>query len=157
MSRCSLMMHRWYRHTWTIGIQAIFSSMSLFGRCDPLRSMEEEIAIRDCIQLRHRSHLWATLSKGILMPSLLPRGTALEATLVKAIHADYPPIFDTGPLPDNVTALLLAQCDPNVLGAPSFSPLGAAVRRGEERTVEVLLQYSIRQIHSSGKKEKNFH
>ena len=104
-------------------------------------TMEEEIAIRDCIQLRHRRHLWTILSKGILMPSLLPRGTALEATLVKAIHADYPPIFDTGPLPDNVTALLLAQCDPNVIGTPSFSPLGAAVRRGEERTVEVLLQY----------------
>ena len=48
-------------------------------------TMEEEIAIRDCIQLRRRSHLWTILSKGILMTSLLPRGTAWEATLVKAI------------------------------------------------------------------------
>ena len=28
------------------------------------------------------------------MPSLLPRATALEATLVKAINANYRPIFD---------------------------------------------------------------
>ena len=40
-----------------------------------------------------------------------------------------------------MTALLLAQCDPNVIGNPSLSPLGTAVRRGEERTVEVLLQH----------------
>ena len=71
----------------------------------------------------------------------LSRGTAWEATLVKAINVDYPPTFDTGPLPDSLTTLLLAQCDPNVIGHPSLSPLGTAVRRGEERTVEVLLQY----------------
>ena len=63
---------------------------------------EEEIAIGDCIQLRHRSHLWTILSKGILMTSLLRRGTAWEATLVKAITADYPPTVDTGPLPDSL-------------------------------------------------------
>ena len=102
---------------------------------------DEEIAVRDCIQLRHRSHLWTILSKGILMASLLRQGTAWEATLVKAITADYPPTFDIGPLPDSVTTLLLAQCDPNIIGNPSLSPLGTAIRRGEERTVEVLLQF----------------
>ena len=102
---------------------------------------EEEIAIGDCLQLRHRSHLWNIMSKEIAMTSLLPRGTAWEATLVRAIKADYPPTYDAGPLPDSLTTLLLAECDPNVIGSPSLSPLGAAIRRGENRSVEVLLQH----------------
>ena len=57
----------------------------------------------------------------------------------KAIKGDYPPTFDAGPLPDSLTTLLLAKCDPNVIGSPS--PLGTAIRRGEDRSVEVLLQY----------------
>ena len=69
---------------------------------------EEERAIGDCIQLRHRSQLWNIMSRGLLMTSTLPRGTAGESTLVMAIKADYPPLFDDGPLPDNVTTLLLA-------------------------------------------------
>ena len=81
------------------------------------------------------------MSKGISMTSTLPRGTARESTLVRAIKADYPPTFDDGPLPDSLTTLLLAKCDPNVIGSPSLSPLGTAIRRGEDRTVEVLLQY----------------
>ena len=52
-------------------------------------TQEEANTVDDCIQLRHRSHLWAALSKGILMPSLMRRGTALVATLVKAITVDY--------------------------------------------------------------------
>ena len=36
---------------------------------------------------------------------------------------------------------MLARCDPNIIGNPSLSPLGTAIRRGEERTVEVLLQF----------------
>ena len=75
------------------------------------------------------------------MPSLVRRGTAWEATLVKVITADYPPTFDVGPLPGCLTALMLARCDPNIIGNPSLSPLGTAIRRGEERTVEVLLQF----------------
>ena len=102
---------------------------------------EEEMAIGDCIQLRHRSQLWNTMSKGISMTSTLPRGTARESTLVRAIKADYPPTFDAGPLPDSLTTLLLAKCDPNVIGSPSLSPLGTAIRRGQDRSVEVLLQY----------------
>ena len=104
-------------------------------------TQEEAIAIDDCIQLRHRGHLWTVLSKGILMPSLVRRGTAWEATLVKVITADYPPTFDVGPLPGCLTALMLARCDLNIIGHPSLSPLGTAIRRGEERTVEVLLQF----------------
>ena len=111
--------------------------------CRELRppTKEENIAIGDCIQQRQRSHLWTILSKGIVLTSLVPKGTALEALLVKAINADYPPTYDTGPLPDCVTMLLLAQCDPNIRGNPSLSPLGTAIRRGEEHTVEVLLQF----------------
>ena len=44
-------------------------------------------------------------------------------------------------LPDILQTLLLALCDPNNYGAPPRSPLGAAIRRGEERVVEVLLQH----------------
>ena len=75
------------------------------------------------------------------MTSLLPRGTALESTLVRAIKADYPPLFDDGPLPDSVSTLLLAKCDPNIIGSPPLLPLGTAIRRGEDRAVELLLQY----------------
>ena len=71
----------------------------------------------------------------------LPQGTARKSTLVRAITADYPPMFDEGPLPDILTTLLLAKCDPNTQGAPPRSPLGAAIRRGEEHVVELLLQY----------------
>ena len=100
---------------------------------------EEEMAIGDCIQLRHRSQLWNIMSRGLLMTSTLPRGTARESTLVLAIKADYPPMFDDGPLPDSLTTLLLAKCDPNIMGTPPLLPLGAAIRRGEERSVELLL------------------
>ena len=75
------------------------------------------------------------------MTSLLPRGTAWEATLDRAIKADYPPTYDAGPPPDSLTTLLLPECDPNGIGSPSLLPLGAAIRRGEDRSVEVLLQY----------------
>ena len=104
-------------------------------------TQEEAIAVDDCIQLRHRSHLWTVLSKGILMPSLMRRGTAWVATLVKAITVDYPLTYDVGPLPDCLTALMIARCDPNTIGNPMLSPLGTAIRRGEERTVETLLQF----------------
>ena len=78
--------------------------------CRELRSptKEEIIAIGDSIQLRQRSQLWTLLSKGIVLASLVPRGTSLEALLVKAINVDYPPTYDTGPLPDCVTTLLHA-------------------------------------------------
>ena len=75
------------------------------------------------------------------MPSLMRRGTAWEAILVKAITVDYPLTYDVGPLPNCLTALMIARCDPNVIGSPSLSPLGTAIRRGEERTVETLLQF----------------
>ena len=62
--------------------------------CRELRppTKEEKIAIGDCIQLRHRSHLWTILSKGLFITSLVPRGTALEALLVKAINTHQPTI-----------------------------------------------------------------
>ena len=63
----------------------------------------------------------------------------LGPTVLRVLY--YPPTFDARPLPDSLTSLLLAQCDPNVIGSPSLSPLGIAIQRGEDRTVEVLLQY----------------
>ena len=59
---------------------------------------EERWAIIDCIDVHHRSHLWNIMSRGIHMTSTLPRGTARESTLVRAIATDYPPVFDEGPL-----------------------------------------------------------
>ena len=49
-------------------------------------------------------------------------------------------MFDGGPLPDSLTTLVFAKCD-RILWELLRSPLGAAIRRGEERTVELLLQY----------------
>ena len=65
----------------------------------------------------------------------------MGSTSCQGINVDYPSTYDTGPLPDCVTTLLLAQCDPNIRGNPSLSPLGTAIRRGEEHTVEVLFQF----------------
>ena len=75
------------------------------------------------------------------MVSTLPRGTARDSTLVRAITTDYPPTFDEGPLPDIVTTLLLAMCDPNNQGAPPRSPLEAAIHRDDIHVVETLLQF----------------
>ena len=50
-------------------------------------------------------------------------------------------MYDVGPLPDIVTMLLLAMCDPNDQGAPPRSPLEVAIRRQEAHLVELLLQY----------------
>ena len=101
----------------------------------------EVLAIEESIQLRHKSHLWAILTKGISMPSLVRRGTSWVSILVKVITVDYPFTYDVGPLPNCLTALLIAKCDPNVLGNSSLSPIGVAIRRGEGHTVETLLQF----------------
>ena len=50
-------------------------------------------------------------------------------------------MFDAGPLPDVITTLLLARCDPNNQGAPPRSTLEVAIRREEAHVVELLLQY----------------
>ena len=50
-------------------------------------------------------------------------------------------MYDVGPLPDIVTTLLLAMCDPNNQGAPPRSTLEVAIRREEAQVVELLLQY----------------
>ena len=88
---------------------------------------EERWAIIDFVAVRHRSHLWNMMSRGIHMTSTLLRGTARDSSLVRAITTDYPPTFDEGPLPDIATTLLLAMCDPNNQGAPPRSPLEAAI------------------------------
>ena len=75
------------------------------------------------------------------MISTLPRGTARDSTLVRAITTDYPSPFEEGPLPDIVTTLLLAMCDPNNQGAPPRSPLEAAIHRDDIHVVETLLQF----------------
>ena len=75
------------------------------------------------------------------MTSTLPQGTARESTLVRAITTRPFPAFDEGPLPDIVTTLLLAMCDPNNQGAPPRSTLEVAIRREEAHVVELLLQY----------------
>ena len=75
------------------------------------------------------------------MTSSIPAGTARESTLVRAITTRPFPMYDDGPLPDIVTILLLAMCDPNDQGAPPRSPLEVAIRRDESHLVELLLHY----------------
>ena len=102
---------------------------------------EERSAIIEDIEMRHRSDLWNIMSRGVQMTSTIPAGTARESTLVRAITTRPFPRYDVGPLPDMVTALLLAMCDPNDQGAPPRSTLEVAIRREEAHLVELLLQY----------------
>ena len=97
---------------------------------------EERRAIISGIEMRHRSFLWTIMSRGVQMTSTIPAGTARESTLVRAITTRPFPEYDVGPLPDIVTTLLLAMCDPNEQGAPPRSPLGISpVRRKTAREV----------------------
>ena len=75
------------------------------------------------------------------MISTIPAGTARESTLVRAITTRPFPRYDAGPLPDIVTTLLLAMCDPNDQGALPRSTLEVAIRREEAHLVELLLQF----------------
>ena len=75
------------------------------------------------------------------MTSTIPAGTARESTLVRAITTRPFPEYDVGPLPDIVTTLLLAMCDPNVQGVPPRSTLEIAIRRDDAPLLELLLQY----------------
>ena len=102
---------------------------------------EERRVIIDGIELRHRRLLWSIMSRGVQMTSTIPAGTARESTLVRAITARPFPEYDVGPLPDIVTTLLLAMCDPNDQGAPPRSTLEVAIRRGDASLLELLLQH----------------
>ena len=102
---------------------------------------EERRAIIEGIEMRHRSYLWNIMSRGVQMTSTIPAGTARESTLVRAITTRPFPRYDVGPLPDIVTTLLLAMCDPNDQGAPPRSTLEVAIRREEAHLVELLLQF----------------
>ena len=75
------------------------------------------------------------------MTSTIPAGTARESTLVRAITSRPFPEHDVGPLPDIVTTLLLAMCDPNEQGVPPRSPLGVATRQNETQLLELLLAH----------------
>ena len=75
------------------------------------------------------------------MTSTIPAGTARESTLVRAITTRPFPEYDVGPLPNIVTILLLAMCDPNDQGAPPRSTLELAIRRNDASLLELLLQY----------------
>ena len=75
------------------------------------------------------------------MTSTIPSGTARESTLIRAITTRPFPEYDVGPLPDIVTTLLLAMCDPNDQGAPPRSTLEVAIRRNDASLLELLLQY----------------
>ena len=77
---------------------------------------EETRAIINGIDMRHRTFLWTILSRGVQMTSTIPAGTARESTIVRAITSRPFPENDVGPLPDIVTMLLLAMCDPDEQG-----------------------------------------
>ena len=70
------------------------------------------------------------------MTSTIPAGTARESTLVRAITTRPFPEYDVGPLPDIVTTLLLAMCDPNDQGlGPTVTDLAS-----EDRALLLLLR-----------------
>ena len=73
----------------------------------------------------------------------MPAGTARANPLVLAIQANYreDPDFEYE-LPDTVQALLWACCSPDDYGAPEISPLGEALRSGDDiMAVSLLLQH----------------
>ena len=102
---------------------------------------DERRTIISCIEFQHRSHLWSILSRGVQMTSTIPAGTARESTLVRAITTRTFPEYDSSPLPDIVTTLLLAMCDPNDQGAPPRSTLELAIRHNDASLLELLLQH----------------
>ena len=75
------------------------------------------------------------------MTSTIPAGPARDSTLVRAITTRPFPKDDVGQLPEIVTTLLLAMCDPNDQGAPPRSTLELAIRRNDASLLELLLQY----------------
>ena len=102
---------------------------------------EERRTIISGIEMKHQSLLWSIMSRGVQMTSTIPAGTARESTLVRAITTRPFPEYDVGPLPDIVTTLLLAMCDPNDQGAPPRSTLELAIRRNDASLLELLLQH----------------
>ena len=75
------------------------------------------------------------------MTSTIPAGTARESTIIRAITTRQFPEYATVPLPDLVTTLLLAMCDPNDQGAPPRSPIELAIRYNDASLLELLLQF----------------
>ena len=72
----------------------------------------------------------------------MPAGTARVNRLVLAIQANYREDPDAEyELPDTVQALLWACCSPDDFGAPEVSPLGEALRTGDDMAVSLLLQH----------------
>ena len=69
----------------------------------------------------------------------MPAGTARANPLVLAIQANYreDPDFEYE-LPDTVQALLWACCSPDGFGVPEVSPLGEALRSGDDIAVSLL-------------------
>ena len=100
---------------------------------------EERRAIINGIELRHRSLLWSIMSRSANDIHY----TSRDCQRKYPHQSDYctpSPEYDIGPLPDIVTMLLLAMCDPNDQGAPPRSPLEVVIRRDEAHLVELLLQ-----------------
>ena len=104
-------------------------------------SDEERRTIISGIEFQQRSLVWSIMSRGVQMTSTIPAGTARESTLVRAITTRQFPEYDVGPLPDIVTTLLLAMCDPNDQGAPPRSTLELAIRHNDASLLELLLQF----------------
>lgn len=106
-----------------------------------LPSDEERRSIISGLEFHQRSLVWSILSRGVQMTSTIPAGTVRESTIVRAITTRQPPEHEASPLPDLVTTLLLAMCDPNDHGAPPQSPMELAIRYDDAPLLELLLQF----------------
>ena len=96
------------------------------------------VAIQQC----NRLQLWTVLSRGVHMRATFALGMSRVNPLVLAIQANCQedPDLDYD-LPDTVQALLWACCSPDDYGAPEVSPLGEALRAGDDMAVSLLLQH----------------
>ena len=106
-----------------------------------LPSDDERRTIISGLEFQQRSLVWSILSRGVQMTSTIPAGTVRESTLVRAITTRQFPEYEAVPLPDLVTTLLLAMCDPNDQGAPPRSTLELAIRYNDAPLLELLLQF----------------
>ena len=91
------------------------------------------------MSIRHRRKLWKLVSQGIEVQSVAGKSDKI-CNLVRAIEANYVETSENYSFPDTVQTLLWAQCDPDQCGVDQRLPLSQAIRSGDDRAIEQLLQ-----------------
>ena len=102
-------------------------------------TVEESEDILYYVSIRHRRKLLKVLKGKKIYPSTAGKRDKI-CSIVRAIEANYVELADEYIYPDTVQALLWAQCDPKHSGADQRLPLIQAIRSGDDRALEQLLQ-----------------